>query len=271
VDPNKTWTFTLKGPGVDVTDTTAADGTVDFNGALMIPGEKYTICELNIPTGWKVRFVVGGVDVTAALYNPDASKTPSEDLGTRCYDFTPQPGELWAFQVDNSHPLGGQRTIGYWKNWNRCTGGQQARTADKNGGPTAGFYLIEDVLPKTVGDLVIPAPATPTTTNSQGCLIAVKILGKSDIKTGKSQASDAAYGLAAQMLAAMFNVQAQAKACNIQQTIDQAQALLDGINFTGTGTYLPSKTTTQQQAQLRAQALALATILDDYNNGKTCF
>ena len=266
VDPSYTWTFSLVGPGVNVTDTTAADGTVDFNGEQMIPGQQYTICEYLLPVGWNVTFRVNGTQV--ATYNPDATKNPPEDLGTRCYNFTPTSGQVLAFAVDNTHPLGGQRTIGYWKNWNRCTGGNQSRTADKNGGPAAGFFLIENVLPQTVGNLVIPAPATPTTTNSQGCLIAVRILGKSDINSGKSMSSDGAYNLAAQLLAAMFNVQAGAKACNIQQTIDQANALLRSINFRGTGAYLPSKGGNQP---LRAQANALAKTLDDYNNGKTCF
>ena len=170
------------------------------------------------------------------------------------------------FNVNNVHPLGGQRTIGYWKNWNRCTSGNQARTADKNGGPAAGFYLVEDVLPQTVGNLLMPAP-TATAPNT-GCQIAVKVLGKQDQKTGKSQASDAAYALAAQLLAAKFNVAAGAKQCDIQSVIDQAQALLVSINFLGKGSYLPSKGGNQA---LRQQALALATQLDDYNNGKTCF
>ncbi len=258
IDPSHTWTFTLKGPGVDVTDTTAADGTVDFNGALLLPGEKYTICEILVPAGWSTHFFLNGVELT--LYNPNANDPVPENLGTYCYDFTPEPGQVFAFAVDNRHPLGGQRTIGYWKNWNRCTSGNQARTADKNGGAAEGFYLVEDVLPALIGDL-----------NVNTCAIAVRVLGKQDQKTGKSQASDAAYGLAAQMLAAIFNVKAQAKACDIQQTIDQAQTLLDTINFVGAGPYLPSKTTSQLQAQRRSQALALAKILDDYNNGKTCF
>ena len=264
VDPAYTWTFTLKGPGLYVSDTTAAHGSVDFNGALMLPGQQYTICEYLLPVGWNVTFTVNGQPV--AIDNPDSTKVPAEDLGTRCYDFTPTAGQALVVNVNNTHPQGGQRTIGYWKNWNRCTSGNQANTAAKNGGVAAGFFLLEDVLPQQIGNILMPAPTATDPRTS--CLKAVKILSKQDQKSGKSQASDAAYAMAAQLLAAKFNVAANAKACTIQATIDEAQALLVSINFLGIGAYLPSKGGNQA---LRQRALVLATQLDDYNNGKTCF
>jgi hypothetical protein len=85
-------------------------------------------------------------------YNPDTTRNPQEDLGTRCYDFKVGPGQARAFEVDNSHPGGEPRTIGYWKNWNGCTSGNQSATAQKNGGAAAGFFLVEDLLPQLVGD-----------------------------------------------------------------------------------------------------------------------
>jgi hypothetical protein len=61
---------------------------------------------------------------------------------------------------------------------------------------------------------------------------------------------------------------AGAETCTAVQTaVNSGQALLDQINFKGTGSYLPSKGGNQT---LRAQALALAKTLDDYNNGNLC-
>ena len=100
------------------------------------------------------------------------------------------------------------------------------------------------------------------------CVEAVRILDKSDAKTGKKAASDAAYELATALLAARLNFAAGAETCAAAQNAATAgQALLVQIKFTGTGTYLTSKVGNQT---LRSQALALATTLDQYNNGNVC-
>ena len=44
-----------------------------------------------------------------------------------------RPGNARRVPVRGGEP----RTIGYWKNWNRCTGGNQAAVAEANGGPDA--------------------------------------------------------------------------------------------------------------------------------------
>ncbi len=164
IDPTTNWTFTLKGTGVNETDSTAADGTVDFNGANLLPGATYTICEYGMPAGWSSTWLLDGNPVVP--FNPDA---PLENLGTLCYAFTATAGHISTFRIDNREPGGGTRTIGYWKNWNRCTGGNQAQTAAKNGGGGAGFYLVEDLLPKLIGDY-----------NVNTCQKAVNLLGKRD-------------------------------------------------------------------------------------------
>jgi hypothetical protein len=75
-----------------------------------------------------------------------------------------------------------------------------------------------------------------------------------------------AYNLAAQLLAAKLNVTAGAGTCAAATTaIADAQALLDLINFTGTGSYKNKMTAAQQ-----AQANALAATLDSYNNNTLC-
>ena len=211
------------------------------------------ICESPVPAGFTSFWKLDGVIVTP--YNPDASKSPPEDLGTRCYDFQVSPGQARAFEVDNSRPGGDPRTIGYWKNWNRCTGGNQAATAAKNGGAAAGFFLVEDLLPQLIGDFTVTS-----------CQQAVKLLSKQD-QSGRSKSSDAAYELAAQLLAARLNLAAGAETClPVQQAVLDGQALLDGLNFSGSGDYLGSKSKDAR----RAQAFSLAATLDRYNNGNLC-
>ena len=258
VDPTKDIVFRLTGqglPSAGITRSTFADqdGVLDFGTGNLIPTQIYTICETPVPAGFTSFWKLDGVIVTP--YNPDASETPPEDLGTRCYDFTVTPGQARAFEVDNSRPGGDQRTIGYWKNWNRCTGGNQAAVAAKNGGAAAGFFLVEDLLPQLVGDFSVTS-----------CQQAVKLLSKQD-QNGKNKASDAAYELGAQLLAARFNLAAGAETClPAQQAVLDGQTLLDQINFSGSGDYLGSKSKDPR----RAQALSFAATLDRYNNGNLC-
>lgn len=91
---------------------------------------------------------------------------------------------------------------------------------------------------------------------------AVSILNESSLDRTR-RASDAADALAAQLLAAELNYQAGAIQCqDATDAIADGQALLDSINFTASGSYLgPNVKGTL--AVLRAEALALATTLDD--------
>ena len=81
--------------------------------------------------------------------------------------------------MENTFPGGAPRTPGYWKNWNRCTGGNQAETADKLnnylGPDEGGVYLLDDLLPQTVGIVDLEA-----------CEDAVNILDTRDLR-GKKQ------------------------------------------------------------------------------------
>ena len=77
-------------------------------------------------------------------------------------------------------------------------------------------------------------------------------------------ASEPAYNLASQLLAAKLNVQAGAGTCPpVVTAINQAQNLLYAIGFNGTGTYLKKMNPAQA-----ALANCLATWLDDYNNNR---
>jgi uncharacterized repeat protein (TIGR01451 family)/CSLREA domain-containing protein len=258
IDPARDITFVLTGPSLPVGGLTRStfgdmDGVLAFGSTNLIPSQTYRMCESPVPAGFTSFWKLDGVIVTP--FNPDATLVPPEDLGTRCYEFRVSPGQTRAFVVDNSRPGGDPRTIGYWKNWNRCTSGNQASVAQKNGGAAGGFFLVEDLLPQPVGDL-----------NVTTCQQAVKLLSKQD-GNGKSKSSDAAYQLAAQLLAARLNLAAGAETCaSVQQAVLDGQSLLDGVNFTGSGDYLGSKSKDPR----RGQALTLAATLDRYNNGAFC-
>jgi thioredoxin-like negative regulator of GroEL len=94
--------------------------------------------------------------------------------------------------------------------------------------------------------------------------MAARLLNKSRISDGKKLASDPAFRLAAQLLAANPDVAAGAETCPAATTaINQAQALLDLINFNG-NTYA-SMTTAQKNL-----ANSLAVTLDSYNKNTLC-
>jgi hypothetical protein len=139
------------------------------------------------------------------------------------------------------------RTIGFWKNWTSCDGkGGQSPVTDAvlASFPGGGVYI---------GDLFVNT-----------CPEAISILDKSTLG-GTKMASDAAYGLAAQLLGAKLNVQANAVTCGAADSaIAGGQALLDSIGFTGSGTYLKASSAT------RTAALGYASTLDSYNNGNVC-
>jgi len=278
------------------------DGVLNFGDYNIDPNNTYTFCELNAPAGWASLWSFDGNPITP--YNPD--RFPSDgnpngqDLGRRCFDFgagTDYPiptGGTITFTVDNRFPGGEPRTIGFWKNWATCTGGGQDATATKNAGydgdPTdpeasaariaAGYFLLDDVLNPpgiTIGSFTIPASDVELsktiknkTVTKTGCQIAVDLLDKTNWFTDKKMAPDAAYGLAAQLVAAKANITAGAKNCPaLSDAVLAADSLLASINFDGTGDYLGPKVKGNDQV-LRNQALDLANTIDLYNNGLLC-
>jgi hypothetical protein len=255
VNSTRSINFTLTGPGLPAGGVTLntfgdTDGVLDF-GFTLVPGSQYTICENPVPAGFTSFWKLDNAIVTP--FNPSATDSPPQDVGVRCFTFSTSAGQTRAFVIDNSHPGGSPRTIGYWKNWNKCTGGNQAATAAKNGGAAAGVFIVEDLLPQTIGNF-----------NITTCAQAVKVLSKQD-QAGTNHANDAAYELASQLLAAKLNLAAGAQTCaGVQSAVVDAQALLVQINFTGSGTYLVTASTN------RTNALNLATTLANYNVGKLC-
>jgi hypothetical protein len=200
----------------------------------------YQFCELVMP-GWKTSMT--------GTFVPNSLNNPLVDNSSVCVNFTLAAGEPKLFTIDNTPPPGGlARTIGFWKNWGSCSAsnGKQRPVLDQTLA-AAGSIAI--------GNLAV-----------KDCKTAVAILNKSEAKTGTKMASDPAYGLAAQLLAAKLNVVAQAITCSLEATaVSDAQSLLVAVNFTGTGPYTKSMTTAQ-----RNQATALAGTLDRYNNNLLC-
>jgi hypothetical protein len=223
---------------------------------LLQPGT-YKLCEVLIPVGWSSSTfwsTTAQLDGTSVSpYNPDAAPYPAgQDLGNRCVDVTVTYGDHKTLAWTNRPPPGGDlRTIGYWKNWSSCTGGgQYTKALARN----ELYGTLDGNLPQTIGLLLLTA-------DKQGCLNAVNILSKNDLK-GNKMASDPAYNLAAQALAAMLNRHATNKVCPVGwPRLDAAQNLLVTIKFNGQNGYAK----TMSAAQI-TQANTLAQQLDALNN-----
>jgi hypothetical protein len=286
----QTWSFSLyAGPDGFGNAALASDATppalLDFGNLNLDPAGTYTLCELEVPAGystlWQLDTDGDGIgDITVMPYNPNADDDPPEDLGNRCVDIgagTNIPlvsGETLHFVVDNQMPGGAPRTPGYWKNWNRCTGGGQQYTADANGGWKEGFWLLEDVLDPEVGggivwdDILNDTFTYPITK----CEVAVDILDKrlvgdeDVVGDGKKVASQPLHNLATHLLAAQLNF--GAGACTTQEVLDaalQAETLLDKYDFNGNG-----HRKLDRKSPDIGLAGDLASYLDDYNNGEFC-
>ena len=229
------------------TDTNDATGEVDFDGANPLEPGTYQVCETGMLPGWHSTLS----DETGAFV-PN-SDVPEPDNSVICVEFTLAAGEDKVFNVDNTPPPGGDaRTIGYWKNWSSCTGGNQDHVLDQTLASFAGGFVL-------IGDLEVNT-----------CEEAVSILSKKNVTTGKKMSSDAAYNMAAQLLAAKLNIQALAGTCAAANTaIADGQALLALIDFDGTGSYLGPKVKGAAATQ-RATANSLSATLDDYNNNDLC-
>ena len=151
------------------------------------------------------------------------------------------------------------RTPGHWKNWSRCTGGKQAETATKNGGPAAGFYLLDDHLPHTIWTNSGGMTGCQSFTISE-CALGVKVLSTQD-RNGKQSASDAAYNLAKHLMTYQLNIKSNSAPCTAAASAAaSAEALLASICFNASKEYLKSTSVN------RTLALGYAKILDAYNN-----
>lgn len=215
--------------------------------AKLVPGD-YQLCETGLLPGWE-----NNLDVIGPTFFPEL------DNSTECVNFSLAAGESKAFEVDNTPPPGGDaRTIGFWRNWTSCDGhGNQDPVLDETlaSFPIAGGETTHGVF---IGDLYVDT-----------CEEGVAIVSKNDL-FGNNRANDAAYGLAAQLLAAKLNYAAGAGTCAASDAaVNGGQALLDGINFLGTIGYLPPSVKGALKTT-KNQALNFAATLDAYNNNLLC-
>ena len=220
----------IDGAGKLVSDLSGDDGTA--------PDFRFVDQSGNQAAGWEASGPLPPGTYDIRIF----TKVVADD--TDGYDAILRDTQIGADCPTGSGPT---RTIGFWKNWTSCDGkGGQSPVTDAVLASFAGGGT-------SIGDLFVNT-----------CSEAVAILDKSQLN-GTKMASDAAYGLAAQLLAAKLNVQADAVACGgATGAIADGQALLDAIGFDGTGTYLKSSSAN------RTLALAIAGTLDDYNNGNLC-
>ena len=229
------------GTTLEMLTATGVNNTLNFTTHL-IPGTQYEMCE-QMQAGWLTSLG----PPTYSVFNP------SGDNSVVCTNFTPTAGQTstTTFNINNQPPPGGMAlTIGYWKNWSSCTGGGQKPTLDQ--------MLYKATPPGIyVGLVDLLGGATPNI--SPYCAEAVNILSKRTI-TGKNQASNPFYNLAAQLLAAELNQVAGAGVSACAATdINSAQNLLTAVGFNDSS--IPKGTTSQQNI-----ANALQTQLNNYNN-----
>jgi hypothetical protein len=239
-----------------------------------------------VPAAYTFEISVNG-DNVLTYAGPPGETNPTGEI--QCFDFTaphPDTQVTLTFNVENRFPGGAPRTPGYWKNWNRCSGGNQAATADKlNGGldpsdpDSAGVFLLDDLLPQTIGSFTI-----------ETCEVGVLILDSRTVDKEKNMSNDAAYTLAKALLAARLNQDAGACPVSSEQWVEYeeeyvvygdyddfdsfeevltaADDLLIDEEFDGTGGYLGPKD--KNKKDVAAYALWLYEIIDDYNNSNIC-
>jgi CSLREA domain-containing protein len=238
---------TSAGTLIEQADANVANGGVVNFAAKLVANSPYQLCEIVMP-GWRT-----------SLAMPFVLYSPSGDNSTLCTNFSVAPSETQSITVDNQPPPGGfARTIGFWKNWASCasSGGNQRPVLDQ----TLAAAEPEGI---TIGMLTLHGSASSPNA-APNCLKAVRLLNKSRIDTGKKMASDPAFNLAAQQLAAALNVKAGALTCpNVIDAIEDAQALLAAVHFDGI-------THDRLSAAQTTQANSLATTLDRYNNNLLC-
>jgi hypothetical protein len=230
---------TAAGTTLESASAAAGNGGVIAFATKLVPGTTYALCERVMP-GWTTTL---GLPFYV-VYNA------SGDNSTVCTDFTVQAGETKTFGIDNRAPPGGlARTIGFWKNWASCS------ASKGNQKPVLDQTLAAAGSGITIGTLTL---------RSGDCVKAVRLLDKSTVDTGKKMASDPAFNLAAQLLAAKLNLVASAGSCGAATgAIADAQALLAAAHFNGISHDKLSNTQS-------TNANALATTLDRYNNNQLC-
>jgi len=248
------------------TATAANGGNISF-ATLLTPGQTYQVCEIVMP-GWLTTL---GQFVPNSFIPPSGvAPNPAVDNSILCGNFTVTAGQTLIFTVDNTPPPGGRAlTIGFWKNWASCasSGNNKKPVLDQT---LALFGANGEVVSATSGIFATFGPtyyltllgSTSSPNVAPDCLKAVRLLNKSTISSGSKMASDPAFNLAAQLVAAELNFAAGAgKTTAATTAINQAVLLLGKYSFNGnTHTAISAADVTLMNS--------LATTLDNYNNDR---
>ncbi len=241
-------------------------GILNFT-TVLVPGQTYQMCEQILPA-WQTSL---GQFVPNSFNPPDGTvANPNVDNSILCGNFVAQAGATMTITVDNTPPPGGRAlTIGYWKNWASCAASngskkpvldQTMAMAEANGIVMSAGTGTYPTFGATLWLVLHGSTATPN--RAPDCTKAVNLLNKSNF-AGKKMASDPAFNLAAQLLAAQLNYTAGAGKTGAATTaINQAVLLLGTYHFDGNG-YV-GKISAADAATMNQ----LATILDDYNNNR---
>ena len=134
------YTFRLTGgpDGVSISRTTLVDPSpLDFG---LVKAGSFVLCELAVPAG-----------TTSGLASFTGASTNATTGEVRA-PITLTAGQNLSITIDNQLRSGGQRTIGYWRNWNTCAssnGNQLANTAK------TGKTMLDQVLPLKLGNYTV--------------------------------------------------------------------------------------------------------------------
>jgi hypothetical protein len=242
-------------------------GVIAF-AAFLKPEDTYQLCE-RVFAGWQSSL---GSFVPGSFMPPDGATTnPNVDNSILCVDFKVSAGETKEFKVDNTPPPGGRAlTIGFWKNWASCaisSGKGQKPVLDQTMAAAEPTGIVvaatSGTYPAFGATLYLVLHDTdPRADVASDCLKAVRLLDKSTTNTGKKMASDPAFNLAAQLVAAELNYTALSGKTGAATTaIIAAVRLLGSYQFNG----VTHTTISAADAALMNQ---YAKTLDDYNNNR---
>ena len=151
---------------------------------------------------------------------------------------------------------GDPRPAAYWAVWNRCAPDNRAAEAAANGGPAAGWFLVDDFLAAPglqLGDYPLAS-----------CEEALALL-QGGMETNGS-AGDPIRQLAGQLLAAELNLNAGAESCPIiEETAVGGHIVLAAAGFDGRTP--PAARPSDELAQAVPR---LVELLAAYNRGELC-
>jgi hypothetical protein len=232
---------------------------------LLVPGDHYQVCEQLPAPGWVIEL---GPDqfVPEQFLADGQTLNPGVVNDVYCVDFVAQVGpEPTVFNVLDKRPPGGfGLTIGYWKNWASCT---KSAAKKQNSLDLTLFEYGSDglVVSATSGGWPVFGPtywlvltSGADENNADDCDVAVSLLDKRAVDTGRKMANDPAFNLAAQLVAAQLNYKADA-ATTVTNEINASVLLLGKYKFDGS-------THTKISKQDAAAMNDLAHTLDLYNN-----